>query len=53
MFKLFISFYMSVRDTFLKEKWYLYITAKTSSPFSGVWQINLLVTLRYKLGTKF
>ena len=33
--------------------WYLYIAAKISSPFSGVWQSKLLGTLRAKLGTKF
>ena len=68
VFKLFISFSISVSDTVLKEKlklhfsrivlilgsfWYLHIAAKISSPFSGVWQSNLLGTLRSKLGTKF
>ena len=68
VFKLFISFSISVSDTVLKEKlklhfsrivlilgwfWYLYIAAKTSSPFSGVWQSNVLGTLRSKLGIKF
>ena len=68
VFKLFISFSISVSDTVLKEKlklyfsrivlilgwfWYLYIAAKISSPFSGVWWSKLLGTLRAKLGNKF
>ena len=67
-FKLFISFSISVSDTVLKEKlklyfsrivlilgwfWYLYIAAKISSPFSGVWWSKLLGTLRAKLENKF
>ena len=64
----FISFPISVSDTFLKDKlklhfsrivlilgwfWYLYSATKISSPFSGVWQSKLLGTLRPKLDTKF
>ena len=68
MFKLSISFSIPASDTVLKEKlklhfsrivlilgwfWYLYVAAKISSPFSGVWQSKLLGTLRSKLDTKF
>ena len=68
VFNLLIFIFISVSDTVLKEKlklhftrivlilgwfWYLYIAAKISSPFSGVWQSKLLGTLRAKLGTKF
>ena len=68
MFKLFISFSTSVRNTVFRKKlklhfsrivlilwwfWYLHIPAKISSPFYGVWQSKLFGTLRSKLGTKF
>ena len=68
LFKLFISFSISLSDTVLKQNlklhfsrivlilgwfWDLYIAPKISSPFSYVWQSKLLGTLRTKLGTMF